>query len=82
MLTNINDVSWGTRSGAPAGPKKKKLTLRQKIESYYKGKPWPGFGTIFKFIWNGAPKNDENEETVKNTEISEVKESEVYSSDS
>ena len=36
MLTNINDVSWGTRSGV-AEVKKKKLTIKERLESYYKG---------------------------------------------
>jgi cellulose synthase/poly-beta-1,6-N-acetylglucosamine synthase-like glycosyltransferase len=52
MLANINDVSWGTRSGVVV-EKKKKLTLKQKIESYYKGKPYPGISSFFRYIWYG-----------------------------
>jgi len=55
MLTNINDVSWGTRSGG-GGEKKKKLTIKERIESYYKGKPYPGIGTVLSYIWRGEKK--------------------------
>lgn len=80
MLTNINDVSWGTRSGV-AEVKKEKITIRQRIESYYKGKPYPGIGTILRYIWNGPPKDADAEQELKTQQL-ERKESslETYES--
>ena len=76
MLTNINDVSWGTRSGKVVKESDKKSIL-----SYIREMEFFGLKDIFVTIWHGPKKkNEESTVTIKKLSENEsefVKETEL-----